>query len=289
VGLTILKRLCRKFGLARWPYKRPRKSDKKKSASTDRDDELSKECSQADTVSEEKEKEQVNNTKSDGHRDADEVCKVVQNTNISAHQDKNIQSEAHGVHSMLSDMRGRQHTYSNISRCSNTAPRAFGYIGMPRPINAMEQQERWLSVLHRLGILPIASQATISHSHVQQEIGSGSSAFTRLNGGQISQNKSETAGQARNMHQMQMHLSNKSVAQVETPPASAPTRNLSGYFRSSSITEDMDNKQAEWNSRQPNPTPLDEAVHHSSSAANTRDIKILLQALLMLEQQEARK
>lgn len=97
MGLTILKRLCRRFGLARWPYKRPRKSDKKKSASADRDGELSKEYSQADTVSEEKEKEQVNNTESDGHRDADEVCKVVQNTNISTHQDTNIQSKDHGM------------------------------------------------------------------------------------------------------------------------------------------------------------------------------------------------
>ena len=187
---------------------------------------------------------------------------------------------------MLADMSGRQQTYSNMSLYANAATRAPGYIGMPRATNAMEQQERWRSVLHKLGILPIASQGTISRPRVHHDIGSELSAFTRLDGGQINQ-KAETAGQMRNSYQM--HLNNKSVAQVETPPASAPSRNLSGYFRSNSITEDLDHSQGEWNSRQTNPTPRDGVVHHSYSAANTREIKILLQALLMLEQREARK
>lgn len=189
---------------------------------------------------------------------------------------------------MLADMSGVEQICNNLSRYANAASSTRGYIGMPRAINAMEQQERWLSVLHKLGILTSGSQGTISRPHVHQEIGSERSAFTRLNGGHISQN-ANTAGQVRNIYQLQMHLRNKSVAQVETPPASAPARNLSGYFRSNSTTEDLNNTQAEWNSRQANPTPMDEAVRHSSSAANTRDIKILLQALLMLDQQEACK
>lgn len=283
VGLTILKRLCRRFGLARWPYKRPRKSDKNKSVaiSSDRDDEI-KESAPTDTASEEQEK----HIKSDGSPRVDR-CEVVENANTSMYQAKYV-SQVHGVHNMLADIRGTQRTYNDINMYRNEALRAPGYVGVPRGIHGMEQQERWLSVLQKLGVLPIACQGDMPPARVEHQIGSERSAFTRLNGSQINQ-KPETAGHARNGHQMQVHLGNRPVAQVETPPASAPTRNLSGYFRTNSVTEDLDNVQGEWNSQQGNPAPQDEAMRHVSSAANTstRDMKLLLKALLILEQQEA--
>jgi len=189
---------------------------------------------------------------------------------------------------MVAEITGTQQIYNNISTYPSNVKRTPGYIGMPSSINTTEQQQRWLAVLRTLGLFPIATQGDISRTRVHQQIGSARSAFTRLNGTQMHQ-MPETAGQARSGYQMHMHLSNKPLAQVETPPAYAPTRNFSGYFQSNSVTKDLDNIQGELKRQQGSPVPQDEVMHHVSTDANTRDIKLLLQALLVLEQQEARK
>lgn len=87
VGLTILKRLCRRFGLARWPYKRPRKSDKKNTTaiSADRDDDFSKEYAPAEAMSEEQQEREIK-------LDASPVVggsEVVENPNVSTDRAEN--------------------------------------------------------------------------------------------------------------------------------------------------------------------------------------------------------